>query len=440
MTAYKLEYYFSFSNFNNNKNPDGIISIEWYQRPHVKISEIYNEICEKENVKNVEVFKIDNATINSRITYDNCGLKMFIWNNCDFHENFEFIKINNYSFTFNKCHIRRDINLNNKIFNSDLNFINSTFNGDVNSQQSEFKGNVSFKYAYFKYFFQFTGSKVLNGIADFEGANFNNNGYFYEAKFKIINLKFIVVTKDIYFLDCEINKGNRETFRLVKNQFLAQNNKITSLVYYAKEMRAYKRELELLVIHKPIKSVLTLFKNSQKPITNLDNEKLIKSTKYIPILALTSNLYKTINSSEWNIQNIYAKTTNYLTHLFNLIILYFNWITNNFGRSWIQGLIVLTLTIFVLFWWFIKSLQGLNEGVFLDLIDNQSLFTRYYLNFLNPTKQIEIKNLYSEIYDNHNNITLIKSNKSHIIEYLTRIVSSLGIYQTIQAFRKFKSK
>ena len=277
---------------------------------------------------------------------------------------------------FSHCYFKNSLHLsernfngklyiNNSTFNGDVYFNNSTFQNKVNAWETKFNKNVIFTWANFKNKLNLTESEIKNGICDFYGVNFEENGYFYKTAFKELDLKNSVIEKGVFFLGATVKKSKRETNRIVKNQFLKQSNKIEALNFHHKEMKSYLAEL---------------------------------------LRVLPKNLMQ-------------LKLWSFLKDLSNIFILFFNFITNGFGLWWIGALLFLFLSTTVCF------------NLYLDNIETCAdiSYWRYYFDFINPTHKSDF------IKIDHVFIT----DKAYIIDFFGRLLSSLGIFQTIQAFRKY---
>jgi hypothetical protein len=103
---------------------------------------------------------------------------------------------------------------------------------------------------------------------------------------------------------------------------------------------------------------------------------------------------------------------------FDSVLLFLNYISNNYGRNWFQG-VIFTLSIGFLF--FLIYLRTL--GV--EFYFNQCY--QDYVLFISSFPKLELKE-YSELNDGW---------KVQLVLWLSRIFISYGIYQTISAFRKY---
>lgn len=100
------------------------------------------------------------------------------------------------------------------------------------------------------------------------------------------------------------------------------------------------------------------------------------------------------------------------------ILLFFNWISNNHGRSWFRG-VLFTLFVYLFFY-----------NIYLLILPVDSLFNKYFENyiiFVSSFPKLEL-----EKYDAYNSKWQVR-----LVIWLARIFVSYGIYQTIAAFRKY---
>lgn len=249
------------------------------------------------------------------------------------------------------------------IFEKDVDFSETEFRQKMKAWHMKFKSDVSFQWANFREKANLTHMKVLNGNANFYGASFDKNMYLNDGEFKKLELERCVIDNS-YFLDVKIKSAGRETFRIIKNEFLKQNDRIEALKYHAREMNAYWRELALKVIKYDVKSF-------------------------------------------WE----------YLKVLGDILILTLNTLSNRFGLSWMIGLIFTFSTTWLMYCWYL-------DYICICPPENIS-FWKYYPQFLSPLHELQFIE----------NAQL--TNGAYVIDFLGRAVSSFGIYQTVQAFRKF---
>ena len=106
-------------------------------------------------------------------------------------------------------------------------------------------------------------------------------------------------------------------------------------------------------------------------------------------------------------------------NLGNFIILTLNTLSNNNGRSWVRG-IFFTFIIGILF--FSLSIHSTNNYTF-----SCSSFFKLFFEFLNPAHQIK----FLDDFD--------PNSYTYMWDFIGRSLIAYGIYQTVQAFRKYRN-
>ena len=305
--------------------------------------------------------------------------------NCIFEQNFIFewpVTLDAY---FDNTVFKQDVSFKNNIFKQDVSFANSVFEKSVSFCNSSFKRKARFYGAIFKGETDFNNTK-FDDLADFRNATFCRKTIFYKTDFcgttvfssasfkenvlftytridKLLIIRDTNFTKgmdlslaiisgrtsifNIYISDFEdipdtddvsefdenvsrrgiiTRKNKRETFRILKNQLMINQNNIDALTFSSLELKAY-----------------------------------------------TKQLHQDILSKKWN------------NTLQNYIILKFNWLSNKHGTSWGHG-VVFTLLVGLLFFYFstiatekyVFSFSGINVTDFESCVIN-------YLKFMLPT-------------------------------------------------------
>ena len=130
-----------------------------------------------------------------------------------------------------------------------FNFKNSNVSGIFDAFESKFHKSYFFK-SIFKDFAAFEKVKFSNGLkvnkTVFEYTTFKDFSNFRDTKFPSgLDLSTVNLKQEPNFFNTLINnkETNRETFRIVKNSFEKNNNKIEAGKYHANEMKSYIREL-----------------------------------------------------------------------------------------------------------------------------------------------------------------------------------------------------
>ncbi|MFH1052230.1 MAG: pentapeptide repeat-containing protein [bacterium] len=328
-------------------------------------------------------------------------------------------------------------NFSSVTFSGDANFSPSTFSGDANFSFAKFSGDTYFDSATFCGYASFFSAKfsgraffdsvTFRGDAIFYSATFSGSAAFYSVKFKgemnwdgtkfrkevhlknaffeypvnFSNLKFleldltgVVFDKYALFKNCEIDKGPRETFRIIKNEFMRTNNRIDALDYHKKEMEEYEAELK-----------------------KERNKETIKRWKI-----------KQWNRNHWYLNCRYKKYWGK-----DEIILKLNKITNYYGVSWPQALKVTLsfslITFSLLFLCGISSEMTYYEWGWKGWISFSEVCEYYLKGFLSF---LDITHKFNFLGEGSLNFM------GYIIDFIARLGIGYGYFQIIQAFRKFK--
>lgn len=117
----------------------------------------------------------------------------------------------------------------------------------------------------------------------------------------------------------------------------------------------------------------------------------------------------------WNRNNFFSK-----------INLFFNWVSNDFGRNWVRGVLFSFA-----FGFFFFSILLISSNSFSFGRPNCKIFnlTGSFLKFMNPLRHFDTEDLFK--------VELELSNWSYLWDFFGRVFVAYGYYQTIQAFRKF---
>lgn len=126
--------------------------------------------------------------------------------------------------------------------------------------------------------------------------------------------------------------------------------------------------------------------------------------------------YKTL---PWSRKNFFTKLN-----------LFFNRISNNFGRNWAQGAVFSVAAGLIFFYFLVLSSEEFHFAFKLrsDLFDS-------FLKFMNPLRHFDTETLFSDKIPQ-----VTPNNWSYLWDFAGRIFVAYGYYQTIQAFRRFGKK
>jgi len=421
----------------------------------IKHSIIFKECTFENQVKFINTkFKnflsFEECTFNNDFLIQNCSLNNFNFTRCCFgKENSN----TDPSYVLENCAINEDSDFSESIFNSKVNFhkvifkrkssfSNTSFNKLVDFFKSEFhKPTLFYKTDFFDRAFignvtfndgvNFLYTRVsVNTIISFESSIFKNGIDISRANF-LCPVQFWGISgfdlRNIdKILDCNIYrnvkenedhiivcKRIRESFRHIKNSFRLEGNNIEALSFQRYEMMIYERELKII--------------NKQKNQISL-RKILLKKYKIIKnsICTIFNNKYRKFKESEdnnnINSTKIALKDILYINE--NSIALKLNRYSNNYGTSWKRGIIFTVATSLISY---IILLSSYNEKLNFNPYEIEPIlnFTKYWLQLFN------IANWKISPFG------CTETPLAYIILFICRIVIGYGIYQTVQAFRKY---
>ncbi|MFW6046870.1 MAG: hypothetical protein ACOCP4_03675, partial [Candidatus Woesearchaeota archaeon] len=311
-------------------------------------------------------------------------------------------------------------------------FFNTSFNKNVCFDKTDFLGTTVFAEAIFhkKAIFLYTqvsrnmilrNTQFLGGV-NLALINFIGEGYINTLEVKIHDVPSDgIVSENTYkYLSEKINiRHKRETFRILKHEALKQNNKIDALNFHGVEMQTHLIELQEIkrLVDKKQDSLISRYNNINKPLFNFRCFQL-KTKKYLPVkcliilivfqkVILKLKLFKNEERSYWN-----------------RMILKLNKLSNIFGLNPGRGILFTFLTT-ILFYSIFLIFLTLECNCLEFNINNLGETFKYGAHFFNLSKWD-----YKPFNINTYNWTLL-------VLVLGRIVIGFGIYQTVQAFRKY---
>jgi len=213
-----------------------------------------------------------------------------------------------------------------------VDFSYTLFSKKTTFNHAEFESKTNFWSATFQDLADFTRAKFINKQGDaecrFENTVFNHSAMFMEVEFDILKFSNSVIRAQGYFLKTKIKNADRETYRVIKDQFLKQNNRIDALNYFKLEMVHKSKELKNLLVE-----------------------------------------------NKWNKKPIGDFLINFL-----------NKVSNDYGLNWIQGVM---FTLIVGLFFFALSLMFLNDFPyqigFGNTLEGINYGMKYYFQFLIPT-------------------------------------------------------
>ncbi len=129
-------------------------------------------------------------------------------------------------------------------FSGNANFWRAKFSGEADFQEAKFSENATFQKSQFSGNAQFRAAQFSRN-ADFEEADFSGDADFWITSFNKVyfNGTIFKIISRLRGAGAYIKEGDRETYRIIKDELLKFNNRIEALEYYKKEMKAYWQEL-----------------------------------------------------------------------------------------------------------------------------------------------------------------------------------------------------
>lgn len=312
------------------------------------------------------------------------------FHNCVFtHCNFKEAVLQNASFN-NACFVNHaqfdKAKLNYTATPGAGNFFNVVFEGDAYFNGTDFNLGAMFNGASFKGLAVLVGCNLghFECVGDFSGCSFEKRAFFDDSKFEALLFNHVLfkeitsfnavkchsltLNKTIFlqsadFLDTDIQKASRETFRAIKNEFLKNNNAVEGQLYHAKEMRVYEKNITLG------------------------------------------------------------------SHPKEKIVLWFNKISNDFGCNWLRGALFTFVSGIVFYCLYLLTLGDIPVSFgwngWPEFWQALNLFGSYFVKFFIVTHELDFMSF------------ACPGAMSYLLDFVGRIFIGYGIFQTIQAFRKY---
>ncbi|MDO4782356.1 MAG: pentapeptide repeat-containing protein [Capnocytophaga felis] len=397
--------------------------------------------------------------------------------------------------TFHNCEFE-NVSFENTRFENLVDFYISTFHNDVQFLQVDFMDRAIFSNVSFKGETQFKYNKVAKDtFISFESAKFEKSLDISRSNFHC-NLRFWNITiegdenlsqYEKYINDFGKKKIEpsvyakiRETYRIIKNAFYKENNRIEGLEFYKKEMDVYREKLknktkkvreynnskisysEIIPIIMMIPFLYLYLRNEQvkwfywifgicflffiissikrQKITEKNVVKTFKENKLIygtfslilfgAILSFLIMVYYFSNEREWMawiiffiIFSLFVAFFSYLNN--DKIILYLNKYSNNFGTNWVNGIVFILWVGMISYFLILISLSTQLEWD-IDNPDAWDNFLKHFLEVINVTHWKDIEPFGVKL-----------NSLAYFFLFIGRIFIGYGYYQTIQAFRKY---
>lgn len=318
---------------------------------------------------------------------------------------------------FSKCKFQQSANFKANTYYSEVLFNNNTYSGNCDYSESEFRNGVDFSDSSFNK--RFIGWELLGkkSKVDFTRVTFSEDSFLTQSHFHGgISLYASVINGLLEISDIKVygNNSDSETLRIIKNLHSKQNNRRQALIFHELEMNAYKNELK------------EFLNNCKKSISKNDRTNLEKPES---ITIENLDIHDKFNLRSTG-QEEYKEAKKHYNR--DYIILRLNKLTNNYGLSWTKAFWFIIYTSIPLYIIYVLGfmIQGNYPFEFgwngwTEFWNGLGFTIKNYLQFLWPTHKFEfIPNTQSSFF-------------TYLVDIFSRIVIGFGIYQMIQAFRKF---
>lgn len=418
------------------------------------------------------------------------------FSNAKFYENIRFHHCDFYSsINFENTTFEKLVDFHGAIFCEAQPFHFTDFSEKAIFANVKFKKEVQFLYCKIKpdSYIRFESSIFERGL-EISRSNFRRNINFWDITidkegeqeiFRNLNNQHY---KDIKYIDdfgkyptkevAMVYRQIRETYRIIKDDFYAQNNRIEGLNFYEKEISVYLEEKRLSKTKKEekyesncykkikrdkifysliiimvitiilwgcykyfifyiiliISFVLVLVERWYKNKEKLKSKNILKQNNYFSFIFLIIGIIFYLIWIYEAMNTIHYFVISYIFLFFSAVFLYFYqerdriilWLnknSNSFGTDWVVG-INFTLLIALISSMIILSMTP--HIVFSFDTEGIENFIRTLVEILNITEWTDIKILNKE-----------PNTWQYILMFFSRIFIGYGYYQTIQAFRKF---
>ncbi|GIJ95463.1 hypothetical protein CAPN001_00320 [Capnocytophaga stomatis] len=456
---------------------------------------IFNKEIEFWNTIFLSEVNFSNSKFLSKVNF--CGVDNF--STIDFwgSEFFSEVYFSEGGFITLKQGFSSKIDFQSAVFKNLVKFSGRTFKDAIQFYNVNFENKVIFSNAVFEKEVQFLYCKVTsNTFISFEGATFKKCLDISRSNFHYCNLRFwnIKIEGDEnlsqyekYINDFDYKKVEpsvyakiRETYRIIKNAFYKEDNRIEGLEFYKKEMDVYREELKnktkkvpkyknskifyfeitsivvtflflsLYLFFQQIKWFYWIFLTNflffiissikRQKITEKNVVKTFKENKLIygtfslilfgTILSFLMMLYYFPNYGKWIAWIIFFIIFSLFVTLFSYlnndkIILYLNKYSNNFGTNWVNGIVFILWVGMISYFLILISLHNSLEWD-IDNPDAWSNTLKHFLEVINVTRWKDIEPFGVEL-----------NGLAYLFLFIGRIFIGYGYYQTIQAFRKY---
>ena len=332
--------------------------------------------------------------------------------NCGFQENCRIGKFSN-ELRFEDCTFAKDFNLTNTKFDKKIRFRNCVFAGRTNFNNTVFNDLADFWRCTFEKQVIFFKTDFLATVV-FSAAAFKENVLFtYTLIDKLILFRGTIIEKG-FDISTAIRSGNMGIFDFHVNDYESLNKNLSEEAYE----RAISETAEI-----PIKNKRETFRILKQEHISQNN--VVHSIEYKTLEKETLRNELRIKLAEENMSHV-LKNAKYLEIKLDQFNLWLNKCSNNHGSSYGRA-----FAFIVLVGWpfFFGSVMATSKYEFTSTFSLMAFWDglTYFVQFLLPTHKFEY------LGDGVQYGTLF-----YVFDFIGRLFVSYGIYQFIQAFRKYR--
>ncbi|KYG77163.1 pentapeptide repeat-containing protein [Roseivirga echinicomitans] len=346
---------------------------------------------------------------------------------------------------FKNCHFKSYVKVTTS--NRNVTFEGCDFFEDVSLQNSRFTGKVRFRGCRFHKKTNFRNTK-FEGLVDFWRTHFFQETIFYKTDFlKVAVFSAAIFEKNVLFTYSLINhlilfrgtvfrKGLDLSLAIIPGQIGAFDLRVSDFKSLKRKLNddefedAVSKNGDIPIKNK--RETLRLFKEQYEKTSNT-----VESIPFKVLEKKTLLVEQRINLYRLRKKDIKGKKEPWFRFLiekwksiFNIGILRLNWMSNYYGAAYVQG-VLFTLLVGALF--FYLSLLGTSKYEFAWNFDPNIVRSEIanYAYFLLPIHRFDyLGQEFCEKFELYNGF--------YLFDLLGRVFIGYGIYQTAQAFRKFK--
>jgi hypothetical protein len=306
---------------------------------------------------------------------------------------------------------KRSTNFHNCTFSKEASFSNATFENKVRMQSVTFKDNVDFD------------NTKFNDLCDFWNTKFYQTTIFYKTDF----LQTAVFSRTIFYENVLFTYTLIDKVAIFRGAIFKKGLDFSTAIING--------TLNLFDFN------LRDFDSNRKKINEDEYEEMISEEGIIPernkretfriIKKQFENQNNHILALDYSVLELKSHSNDLQTRAFSknnlnqdLVILGLNLISNKNGKSWLRG-VIFTFSVAIIFY-YITIISTNNYIIGWNLSSNNiSKAGKYFFEYMTPTHKVDFLD------------TEGTSILTYFFDFVGRIFIAFGIYQTVQAFRKY---